>query len=104
MKSLIPADIRTQLRAQISAIPDPRAAAAADEVADLTVLAVTEALEAIDRVAGRARSPGIAFTVLSASAATTIGILKRLEDALKNYVVESGRDFHEGSITLGGRK
>lgn len=101
--SLVPPELRASVRATIAALDHPHASAQADEVADLVHLAVTEALLAIDRVAGRASNFGAQVAVMSAAGSTTRAVLERLENALAAYAKDNGAAICTARVVIGGQ-
>lgn len=100
--TLVPRDLRASVRAQIAAYPNPKVAASADEIADLVVLAVAEALTAIDCVASRASNHSVGLAVLSGAGSTTQAVLKRLEEAMISYAKAEGGEIYSARVNIGG--
>lgn len=97
LDSVVPADLRASIRAQLAAIPHPQASASADLIADLTVHAVSEAIAAIDRVAGQGPNLGVRMAVLSGAVSATRSALKTVEGALVSYAKEAGAQIYSSS-------
>lgn len=102
LDSVVPGGLRAQLHVQFAALPHAAASAMADEMADLTLLAVTEAVGALDRVAARASNHGAQMCVLSAGVSTTVAVLQNVSDALVAYAEAQGAQVFSATVTVGG--
>lgn len=102
--TLVTERTRAELRAHFAALPHPQASAQADLLADLVVLAVRNAVDAVDRVAGSADTHGARMCVLSASVSTGKAVFGLLEDALQTYAKQSGAQVYSSRMSLGGGK
>lgn len=102
LDSVVPADLRASIRAQLSAIPHPQASASADLIADLTVHAVTEAIASIDRIACQGPNIGVRMAVLSGAVSATRSALATVEKALHSYGREAGAHIYSGTTRVGG--
>lgn len=87
--TLMTSELRASLRAQFAAAPLPPQANV-DELTDLTFLAVREALEAIERVAGRGSVFGARIAIHTAALPLAAALMNRIHSAMLQVGDELG--------------
>ncbi|HMO74544.1 MAG TPA: hypothetical protein PKD99_02420 [Sphingopyxis sp.] len=95
-----PAELRSAIRRALidSGLPPDRI----DEVADLGILAASDALAAIERAAARAGDPKAQLTILSLALATVEALTGRYAAAMQAAAAQLGMRTAEINVTLGG--
>ncbi len=95
-----PPDMRAALRAKLIECSLPTEAV--DQVADLAVLAVTEALATIDRTAARANSLSAQITILSIALSAAEAMFRQHSAALAATARETDMRVVETTVSMPG--